>query len=275
MATSAALRSRDYRNIIYLIQDCRDLGDDPIAWRTHLAQTAAKMVGAGAANVAEHTLGRNGPMVQAGIVEWGLQNGFRRDAWESLIAELMRCGLAFNPMMEPYFQKMATDNGTCLTRADLVPDAAWYRSRYYRDYHGQVGADAIMYCYFGALDKSDWVSEMTFARPVKEADFSPRHRKLVREIHSVIFPLLGGPLAGFQEASPRSLPPRVRAVLRCLLEGDSDKQVAARLDISPYTVNQYAKQIYSHFNVTSRSELLARWVRRGWAKGFHWADPEE
>ena len=61
-------------------------------------------------------------------------------------------------------------------------------------------------------------------------------------------------------------------MLRCLLEGDSDKQVAARLRLSPATVNEYTKRIYRHFRVTSRAELLARWVRRGWGAGPWAAD---
>ena len=68
--------------------------------------------------------------------------------------------------------------------------------------------------------------------------------------------------------------PRVRQVLQCLLEGDSDKQIACRLSISRFTVNQYTKIIYGHFGVQSRTELLARWVRRGWGGRFPWAEPE-
>jgi DNA-binding CsgD family transcriptional regulator len=71
--------------------------------------------------------------------------------------------------------------------------------------------------------------------------------------------------------SPFELAPRVRQVLRCLLEGDGDKQIARRLGISPYTVNQYTKVIYRHFRVASRAELLALWIRRGYPKGFAWA----
>lgn len=82
-----------------------------------------------------------------------------------------------------------------------------------------------------------------------------------------IAPLVGGPLARFGEPSPADLPPRVRDVLRCVLEGDSDKQLAARLGIGVYTVNQYTKHLYRHFRVRGRSELLARWVRRGWWSG--------
>jgi DNA-binding CsgD family transcriptional regulator len=67
---------------------------------------------------------------------------------------------------------------------------------------------------------------------------------------------------------------RVRAVLRRLPEGDSDEQIAARPGISRHTVNQYTKAIYRRFGASARSELLARWVRRGWGARFAWAgDP--
>jgi DNA-binding CsgD family transcriptional regulator len=58
------------------------------------------------------------------------------------------------------------------------------------------------------------------------------------------------------------------------LEGDSDKQIAKRLGISVHTVNQQAKSIFHYFGVSSRPELLARWVRRGWGRCLGWAqDP--
>jgi DNA-binding NarL/FixJ family response regulator len=89
---------------------------------------------------------------------------------------------------------------------------------------------------------------------------------------AMVAPLLGGSLARFSEPSPTALPPRVRQVLKCLLEGDGDKQAAVRLHLSRYTVNEYTKQIYRHFGVQGRAELLARWVRRGWGARCAWAD---
>ena len=93
---------------------------------------------------------------------------------------------------------------------------------------------------------------------------------MVQEAHAVLAPLIGGPLARFAEPSPAELPPRSRQVLWCLLEGDSDKQVATRLGISRLTVNAHTKAIYRHFGVRGRAELLARWIRRGWSRGFGW-----
>jgi DNA-binding CsgD family transcriptional regulator len=54
------------------------------------------------------------------------------------------------------------------------------------------------------------------------------------------------------------LPPRLRPVLRQLLAGDAEKQVALKLGLSPHTVHQYAKLLHRHFKVSSRGELLAR-----------------
>ncbi|WP_435020254.1 response regulator transcription factor [Tundrisphaera sp. TA3] len=89
----------------------------------------------------------------------------------------------------------------------------------------------------------------------------------------VVTPLVGGPLARFDEPSPGELSPRVREVLRFVLEGDSDKQIALRLGLSVLTVNQYTKLIYRHFGTRGRVELLARWIRRGWKSSL--ADPRD
>ena len=62
-------------------------------------------------------------------------------------------------------------------------------------------------------------------------------------------------------ADDAELSPRMRETLHCLLSGDSEKQAAAKLGVSQHTVHVYVKQLYRKFNVNSRGELLARWVR--------------
>jgi DNA-binding CsgD family transcriptional regulator len=54
------------------------------------------------------------------------------------------------------------------------------------------------------------------------------------------------------------LQPRLLKVLEELLSGHSEKQVAAKLNYSPHTIHTYVKAIYKHYEVSSRSELLAR-----------------
>ncbi len=58
------------------------------------------------------------------------------------------------------------------------------------------------------------------------------------------------------------LSPRERQTLEHLLEGNSEKQIAARLGISRHTVHVYVKALYKRFGVYSRGELLARWVQK-------------
>lgn len=58
------------------------------------------------------------------------------------------------------------------------------------------------------------------------------------------------------------LPPRLRQTLDHLLAGDSEKQVAAKLNLSPHTVHIYVKSLYKHYQVSSRGELLAKCLLR-------------
>jgi DNA-binding CsgD family transcriptional regulator len=55
---------------------------------------------------------------------------------------------------------------------------------------------------------------------------------------------------------------RQRQTLELLLTGDAEKQIAARLSISRHTVHVYVKSLYKLFGVSSRGELLAKWVQR-------------
>jgi len=64
------------------------------------------------------------------------------------------------------------------------------------------------------------------------------------------------------EPSPDKLSPRLRQTLACLLEGDSEKQVAARLSLSRATTHQYVTALYRHFRVQSRAQLLANAFKR-------------
>lgn len=51
---------------------------------------------------------------------------------------------------------------------------------------------------------------------------------------------------------------REQEVLQGLLEGLSEKQVAARLGLAPDTVHTYVRRLYEKLKVNSRAELLSR-----------------
>ncbi|HEX5241899.1 MAG TPA: LuxR C-terminal-related transcriptional regulator [Tepidisphaeraceae bacterium] len=65
------------------------------------------------------------------------------------------------------------------------------------------------------------------------------------------------------------LPPRVRQTLGRLLAGDSEKQIAAWMGVSPHTVHCYVKALYRSYEVSSRGELLSRFVTSDSSRRLH------
>ncbi|MCR5886351.1 response regulator transcription factor [Hymenobacter sp. J193] len=60
---------------------------------------------------------------------------------------------------------------------------------------------------------------------------------------------------------PDLLSAREQQVLQGLIEGLSEKQVAAQLNLSPDTVHTYVKRLYEKLKVNSRGELLSRYAK--------------
>lgn len=83
-----------------------------------------------------------------------------------------------------------------------------------------------------------------------------RKRKLVAEFCRLVGEQIGRPAPCGDGLSPRQ-----QQTLHRLLAGDSEKQIAARLGVSRHTIHVYVKPLYRHYDVNSRGELLARFVR--------------
>ena len=63
-----------------------------------------------------------------------------------------------------------------------------------------------------------------------------------------------------QETGLSRLTPREREVLIHLLGGDGKQQIAAKLALSVHTVGDYMKAIYKRLSVTTRGELMAKFL---------------
>jgi len=59
-------------------------------------------------------------------------------------------------------------------------------------------------------------------------------------------------------ASCLGLSPRECGIVRAVFDGNSEKDTAARLGLSPHTVHTYVWRIYRKLHVQSREELLVR-----------------
>jgi DNA-binding CsgD family transcriptional regulator len=271
MPKSEMLRAADVRAIVELVGACRELGDDAPSWRAHLIAGLARLAGADLGSTGEMGGCESPAPRDLGVTLWTADGLADPAVLEATAAELRR-DPAWAPVLLEYLGRSAGPGASCLTRRGLLPDRAWYATRDYELVQRPCGLDHILWCFLALPGPSPGDrSGIILCRAAGRRDFSPRDCTLVREAHAAIAPLVGGPLARYAEPSPLELPPRSRQVLACLLEGDGDKQVAARLGMSPHTVNEHTKAIYLHFRVRGRAELLARWVRRGWGGRFSWS----
>lgn len=62
--------------------------------------------------------------------------------------------------------------------------------------------------------------------------------------------------------SIESITPAERRVLRELLSGAPEKEIAARLGLTPATTHQYVARIFRKFGVSGRANLMSLWVSK-------------
>jgi DNA-binding NarL/FixJ family response regulator len=74
--------------------------------------------------------------------------------------------------------------------------------------------------------------------------------------------------ARFDLAPPVELTAREMEVIQLLAEGLSNKEIAARLFVSPRTVNFHLDNIYSKLGVSSRTEAAIYALRTGWVNTY-------
>jgi DNA-binding CsgD family transcriptional regulator len=143
------------------------------------------------------------------------------------------------------------------SRGGDLSDAEWYSSAFYYDFRraGRLD-DRIESFYWHAPSRA--VDGLCLVRLHDASPFDDRRRNLLRIFHQEICRLLGTKLADRFSPSVARLSPRLRQVLTCLLEGESEKQVAMRLAISRHTVHEHVKRLHHYFGVASRGELMAR-----------------
>ncbi len=263
MEKSQRLRLGEVRAALRLVGECRDLGYDPAQWTVRAFEGLCKLVGARAGNGGDVRLTRpNGPLKGLTYFDAGLEPGEH-----DLYATFLRThGIERHPIAGAAGAwRTATPRPgrlMVLSRRQLVPDGEWYGSDAYNECHRVIGID---HCLVSALERTadECFSTILLHRARDEADFAPRQRQLLYLFHEELGRLIGPVLVSADDRfSPTQLPPRVQETLRCLLEGDGEKQAAARMGLSRETVHQYVKALYRHYQVASRAELLARVLRR-------------
>ena len=99
-------------------------------------------------------------------------------------------------------------------------------------------------------------ADETWAVDGHEGDALMRH--LLADFCKTVGVRLSGPDNLGEELK---LPTRLHQTLQGLIAGDSEKQIAFKLGISQHTVHVYVKQLYKRLKVSSRGELMAKFMR--------------
>lgn len=271
MTRSQSITDADIRAIFRILGECRELGDDPVVWRQHFFGETAKLINADLLAGGELAGCLQGPVSTPGTAVWGEEHGFNlaalQVAWDWHLVDPYK-SLIWKEVHQTLLRQ--SDPKVTTANHQLLSPAEWDRSSDYQEVMRPLGAEVVIYSHYKIPSEADVFDGVGCFRVKGSRNFDDHEIELFQLIHQRITQLIGGPLARFDEPLPSKLSQRARNVLACILEGDTDKEVSKRLSISPHTVNHYTKQIFSHFGVKSRAELLARWIRRGWSGKAVW-----
>jgi DNA-binding CsgD family transcriptional regulator len=267
VARSKRLSLREVRAVFRLVGECRELGADVAEWRRHLIAGLCRLTGAQVGLIGEMDYSRRAWLqpVHVEDVGWACPADRHR-----VLEQFFASGLYGRDMTaERFFAKLPLASRT-VRREQIISDREWRHSVEFNDFIRRGGLDLGLLSRrpIGRRDRANVV----FLYPCSgEAPLPERGGRLVHLAQQELGPRLGTALAVAGDPGWSELPPRWRQALDCLLDGDSEKQAALRLGISPLTLHEYVQGLHRHFGVSSRGELLAFFLRRyGAARPWRW-----
>lgn len=253
------LTARDVHACHQLAGTCRDLGADVDAWRQRMIGGLRGLVRAQVVIMAELVNlgeGATGPMRSLATHRVGWADERSETKWREYASNIP---VERTPEY-PYINRFAGDRLT-LSRDEIWGRETWYRSKTFNDIHRACGIDdyvmSVRATTLAGRSLSIWLH-----REVGDTEFGERERAMIALVHDAVCGELGGYLSWGDEPRVSGLTDRRREVLERLIEGDSEKQIGFLLGVSRATVHEHVLAIYKHFGVSSRGELLARFIGR-------------
>ena len=247
-----AVRESDVAALLRLTGEVTELPADKVARRAHVLTGLLSLVGGRSAVVMEMALPEEGPFAQAGTV---ININYGSEA-EARYSERF---LVHNDPADPALPGFLAARGQTITMVRRIDDREYYRSTHFDVVRRPFGIDHSLYCRLTLPDGTD--VSVGIQRSPGDPQFTEREKAIVHLLHTNAPHVYYVPRPAPSELD--GLAPRLQPVLRYLLQGDADKEVAAKLRLSRHTVHRYAQAIYREVGVHSRGELLAKYARRG------------
>ncbi|HEV8292498.1 MAG TPA: LuxR C-terminal-related transcriptional regulator [Tepidisphaeraceae bacterium] len=256
----------DVSAVVRLVREVCDRWDDPSGWREHLLRGACALMNA---NVGMMLTEHHGKMYHFGrlsvtsvvglpepkrlLVQPGVEQMQNRDYQD--VSE------NFLPGLTTLYDDFVKQGWVTVPRSQMADDQTYHAAPHYRDFRKQLDCDDYVVS-IRMVDLPRRPEGITIDRPHGAEKFGIREVALLKLIHDEIAPLVGVRLATEEHLCRDGLSKRLRETLELLLEGMSEKEVARELELSAKTVHEYVGMIYKHFQVSSRGELLAYFIRR-------------
>lgn len=237
------IRLSDVRNVFRLLGEVREMGADPKIWRPHMVKRLSALFGCEIVISSEvHARTTKVPgKLRVVDIGWGCDS--EGNLWdiqsqrddENL--ETWRIAAGQAP------EASGDDNG-----GSDVP------VRPLKPVYG--GRSFVLSQY--RLPHINAVDQLGLHRAFGDAPFSPAEHRMIRMFHVELGRFWKKEALRDAINPHRDLPPRLSQTLTELLAGHSEKEIAAKLELSRHTIHNYVKALHQRFEVSSRGELLAK-----------------
>ena len=246
------IRHADIAALLKLVGEVTELPADTVVRRTHVLNELLSLIGGRSAAAMEMARPDEGPLARAGTV---INLNTTCEA-EARSAEQF---LVHNDPADPALPEFLAARGQTVTMVRRVDDRAYYRSAHFDFVRRPFDIDHSLYSRLTLPDGTDVA--VGLQRAPGDPQFTEREQAIVHLLHANAPHVYYAPPAPARAELDR-LAPRLQPVLRYILQGDAEKEVAAKLKLSRHTVHRYTQVIFQTLGVHSRGELLAKYARR-------------
>jgi DNA-binding CsgD family transcriptional regulator len=257
---AADLPLEQVQAMLRLVGETAELWYDPKLQRKYMLESLCRLLNARAGicfGFGDQLTG--GAQPAGALMEAGLE-----DAQRQAVAAYVASGQPVDPTLAA-LMRLSHDAGYSAVatviakrREDLIDDAAWNESDHLKHLRQPLGLPRALYARIEVPGRSVILQLM---RASEDPAFTESDRHLLELcISQMSWP--HQPEDAPTDPRIEALQPRLRKVMKHLLEGDGEKQVAAKLGLSRHTVHEYVKMLYQQLGVSSRSELLSQFVGR-------------